>query len=89
MQQEDLNINEYSKRIIEMFGNDKDYIQLIDKEGKLLASNTSMNLQFSKDEIGDLNGNKRNYILRVNNNEHYLFVNNYSKSIKKKLFYLI
>ncbi|MBW9158062.1 hypothetical protein [Clostridium tagluense] len=70
MQQEDLNINEYSKRIIEMFGNDKDYIQLIDKEGKLLASNTSMNLQFSKDEIEDLNGNKRNYILRVNNNEH-------------------
>lgn len=85
MQPEDLNINEYSKRIIEMFGNDKDYIQLIDKEGKLLASNTSMNLQFSKKEIGDLDGNKRNYILRENNNEHYLFVNQLFKINKEEI----
>lgn len=85
MQQEDLNINEYSKRIIEMFGNDKDYMKLIDKDGKLLASNTSIDWKFSKGEIGDLSGNKRNYILRVNDSEHYLFVNQLFKINKEEI----
>lgn len=85
MQQEDLNINEYSKRIIEMFGNDKDYMKLIDKDGKVLASNTSMNWKFSKEEISNLKGNKRNYILRANDNEHYLFVNQLFKINKDEI----
>ncbi|MFD3158357.1 ATP-binding protein [Haloimpatiens sp. FM7330] len=80
-----INIGRYSQRIVEMFKDDKSYIEIYDDDGNLLAPHKS-NFQYNReDEIQSSLKGKRNYILRKNDESHFLFVNQEMKIENKKL----
>lgn len=69
------NVKKYVQRIVSMFEDEDSHIEIYNKYGKILAPNESIFDFNRKDELASALKGKKNYILRRENDKHYVCIN--------------
>ncbi len=74
-----LDIQDYSKRIVDMYGSDNVIVELYNTDVKLIEASIEKKWSFKRDDLDRLKNEGKNYVIRRENNRSYLFINDLIK----------
>jgi signal transduction histidine kinase len=80
-----LDIQDYSKRIVDMYGSDNVIVELYNPEKQLIEASIEKNWSFNRDDLDRLINEGKNYVIRSENNRSYLFINDLIKVNESEL----
>lgn len=70
-----LDIQDYSKRIVDMYGSDNVVVELYNPERQLIEASIEKKWSFNRNDLETLINEGRNYVIRRENNKSYIFIN--------------
>ncbi|MCM0649701.1 HAMP domain-containing histidine kinase [Clostridium swellfunianum] len=79
LSEDKLDIQDYSKRIVDMYGSDNIIVELYNKELKRLDASKNINWSFKRDDLDKLMKDGKNYVVRKQDGISYLFINDFIK----------
>jgi signal transduction histidine kinase len=74
---EKVDIKDYGKRIVDIFTNESVSLELYEADGQLIESNINKQWSFRRDDLERLLKEGKNYVVRVEDNKTYLFINDF------------
>ncbi|ABR46521.1 integral membrane sensor signal transduction histidine kinase [Alkaliphilus metalliredigens QYMF] len=74
--QEEIELKNYSKSMVDMINSDRNYLEIFDENLNLLATNAPKAWFFSRKELDVALEGQKNFVLRRDEDELYLFVSN-------------
>jgi signal transduction histidine kinase len=74
-----LDIQDYSKRIVDMYGSDNIVVELYNPERQLIEASMEKKWSFNRDDLKTLINEGKNYVIRREDNRSYLFINDLIK----------
>ena len=73
---EKIELEKYSQSIVDLFKTDNNYLEVFDEDKNLLASNASRSWLMDREELKIALEGKKNFILRTDKDQHFLFMAN-------------
>jgi signal transduction histidine kinase len=80
-----LDIQDYSKRIVDMYGSENVIVELYNSDKHLIEASIEKKWSFNRDDLEALINEGRNYVIRRENNRSYIFINDLIKVDSSKL----
>lgn len=74
-----LDIQDYSKRIVDMFGSENVIIELYNTDKRLIEASMDKKWSFEREDLERLRQDGRNYVIRKDADKSYLFINDLIK----------
>lgn len=82
---EKIQLEKYSQNVVDMFKTEKNYLEVFDAKMNLLASNAEKSWFLPREELKVALEGKKSFILRRDDDKHYLFVANVLQIEEEKI----